>query len=346
MFDEFFILRSSNLLYHYSNSREEKDIDKVILSSSLFSALDSFTSEARSDKIHLFQTKKQIFKFTTIPNTDFILVFVFKTETFNESMSDLIIQNVYELVMNSEILHSDRKLIDLESDSTYQLSSGIEYILNFKLLELFSDKYLEELFSNEKIIEFGFIKENPSGQIKASYARKVGYLSKEFINDHDLIISVINKALENLELSKKYLIITFESKSQQLIIFNMDSFSISLLSSEIKPSSYYLDLLKSFSFSGSVFNFERYKTANFEISTKYLRESDGKIVFKEGIILPKKSKIFLGTLCNNIINFSKDILSKSLQVFSIVYINKKNELSILKGSLEGNNEMELVFFVD
>ena len=346
MFDEFFILRRSNLLYHYSTNQEEKDIDKILLSSGLFSALNSFTSEARSDKINLFQTQKQLFKFTAIPKTDFILVFVFEAETFNESMSNLIIQNIYELVVNSELVKNDSKLIDLQSSATHQLSSGIDYILNFKLLQQFSDKYLDELFKNEKNIEFTIIKEKPEGKIKASYTRKVAYLSKLFDSNHDLIISVINKALENLELSKKFLIITFESKNQQFLIFNTDSYSISFLSSEVKSSRYYIDLLKRFSFSGSIFNFDRYSKANFEISTKYLRETGGKIVFKEGIILPKKAKIFLGTLANNISNFSKEILTKRLENFSIVYINNKNELSILKGSLAPNNEMELVFYVD
>jgi hypothetical protein len=267
-------------------------------------------------------------------------------EVFNENISNLIIQNIYDLVLNSEIIHNGSKLVDLESGSSHQLSSGIEYILTFKLVQQFTDKYLAELLTNEQNIEFGIIKENPKGEVKASYSKRVGYLSKQFLNNHDLIISVINKALENLELSKKYLIITFESQEQQFLIFNMDSYSISLLSSEVKSSEYYMDFLKKFAFSSNLFNFARYNMANFEISTKYIQDSSGKIIFKDGIILPKKAKIFLGTLANNITNFSKEVLSKGLQVFSIVYVNNKNELSLLKGSLETNNELELIIFVD
>jgi hypothetical protein len=346
MIDEFFILKSSNLVYHYSNSKKAKDIDKAILSSGLLSALDTFTKQARSDRINFFQTEKEIFKFAAIPDSEYILVFVFKMEVFNENISNLIIQNIYDLVLNSEIIHSGSKLVDLEDGSSYQLSSGIEYILTFKLVQQFSDKHLSEIINKEKNFEFCVIKENPKGDVKASFSKRIGYLSKSFLNNHDLIISVINKALGNLELSKKYLIITFESQDQQFLIFNMDSYSISLLSSEIKSSEYYLDFLKNFAFSSNLFNFARYKMANFEISTKYLRDSSGKIIFKEGIILPKKAKIFLGTLSNNISNFSKEVLSKSLQVFSIVYENKKNELSLLKGNLDTNNEMELVIYVD
>ncbi len=342
MLEEFYILKETNLFYYYSKKDENIDFNQVILSTGLLSALNSFTYSSRQNSINSFQTESEIFKFTKIQDERFDLVFVFNLKDYNNKNAELIIQNILDLINNTNFLKKETNYIDLNNPHYLDLTNSIKYILEFEIPKQVTDKNLNELLSSKNSIDYCAIKDSQTGNVLAKYSKRASFLQNNFENDHDLILSVIKTSLKNLELAELYLVISFQGESHQFQIFNMEEYTISILSSEIKPSSFYTDLLKNFMPSKNLFQYAKYKLADFRINSKYIREETGKIVFREGIILSPKMSIYLGTLTHNIMNFTKLFLPKGLKGFSIVYVSPKNELSLLKATLlDGKMEVTI-----
>ena len=340
MLEEFFILKETNLFYYYSKDEAEIDFNRVILDSGLLSALNSFTYSSRSNSINSFQTEKEIFKFTKIPDSSYDLVYVFNLEEFDEKRADLIIQNIFDLLSNSVFLTETKSFSDFNSQAYKNLTSSIRYILDFKIPQQLTDANLKEILEIEKSIDYCIVKENSTSKTIARYSKRASFLTSSFEEEQDLIISVIKTSLHNLDLAELFLVCTFEGGNQQFLIFNMGEYVILILSSEIKSNSFYTEFLKNFTISKNLFQYAKYSLADFRVNSKYIRESNGKIVFKEGVQLFQRVPIYLGTLTQNIMNFTKIILPKGLKVFSIVYITAKNELSLLKSTLQ-EGQMEI-----
>ena len=342
MLEEFYILKETNLFYYYSKKGTSVDFNQVILSSGLLSALNSFTYSSRSNSINSFQTETEIFKFTKIPESPYDLVFVFNMVDFNEKKADIIIQNVFDLIVNTNFIEKGTNYIDFSSKAYIDLTNSVKYILDFKIPQQLTDKNLVELFSSEKTIDYCIVKENPSGNVVAKYSKRITFLSSNFEAEQDLIMSVIKTTLRNLELAEIFLVCNFEGENHQFLIFNMEDYTISILSSEIKSNAYYTNFLKNFMQSKNLFQYAKYKLADFTVNSKYIRDDSGRIIFKEGIKLPQRVTIYLGTLTHNIVNFTKLFLVKGLKAFSIVYISSKNELSLLKGiNVDGTIELTI-----
>ena len=340
MLEEFFILKETNLFYYYSKNDDEIDFNQVILDSGLLSALNSFTYSSRSNSINSFQTEKEVFKFTKIPDSNFDLVYVFSVNDFDDRRADLIIQNVFDLLINSNLILSEKTFSDFNSQEHKDLTSSIKYILDFKIPQQLTDKNLQEIFEKEKSIDYCIIKESSTDKTLARYSKRASFLSSSFEDEQDLIISVIKTSLHNLGLAEVFLVISFEGDNQQFLIFNMGDYVILILSNEIKPNSFYTEFLKNFMISKNLFQYAKYSLADFRVNSKYIRDKTGKILFKEGVQLAPRVPIYLGTLTHNIMNFTKIVLPKGIRGFSIVYITAKNELSLLKSTFQ-EGQMEL-----
>jgi hypothetical protein len=344
MLEEFYILKDTNLFYYYAKDGSEYDLNAIILSSGLLSALNSFTLSSRSNNINSFQTDKEIFKFTNIPDSNYNLVYVFNLNDYNEKHSQVIIQNIFDLITESDFktkISNERDNYAVFGNELHKkLTESIKFIIDFKIPKQLSNQNLEELLKNEKAIDYCLIKEQPSGNVLAKYSKRATLLGINFEDEHELMLSVIQKALENLELADKFLVINFESENQQFMVFNMNDYNISYLSSELKSTSYYTGILKNFMFSNNLFQYAKLNLAEFSINSKYSRDKNGKVLFENGIVLPTRFTIYLGTLAHNILKFSKFLLLKGLKMFSVVYVTKKNELSLLKVTNK-DGQMEL-----
>ena len=122
------------------------------------------------------------------------------------------------------------------------------------------------MFSKEKNIEYCIIKNYPQGSVIAKYSKIVTLTTTNFEDEHGLLISIISKGLSNLQLAETFLVINFEGNNQQFLIFNMENYTISFLSSENKPSSYYTEILKNFPFSNNLFQYAKLKLADFTVN--------------------------------------------------------------------------------
>ena len=77
MLKEIFVIDRSVLQFHYSSDRSTSDDDKAVLSSGFFSAIQDFSTHARSDALDSFSTENEYFLYLRIPDTDEVLVGVF-----------------------------------------------------------------------------------------------------------------------------------------------------------------------------------------------------------------------------------------------------------------------------
>jgi len=320
MLKELFVIDRSVLQFHYSSDRETSDDDKAVLSSGFFSAIQDFSTHARSDALDSFSTENEYFLYLRIPNADEVLVGVFTRkapETFaREAMEK--IKQLYTEVPKPEV-------------EGMQLSSEIKEELRGKIarinIQLFSDERLSsiviELLEERGDIPLAFLVDSTTNSIITKFSRPRPLFKEDQVREFLLVHSTVIKTFESLGIPQPYSFLTIESEDYAVVACNGGRL-LSVAGGAMRtPVDDVYTAATSICYADT-FDSSLDQPQADEIIGSITLHDDGRVVAQSGNETPHKAQIFISSLVKNVDSTFK---SMTRRPFSRFYATTSGEQS-------------------
>ena len=313
MLREIFLIDEGLLQFHYSSDSSASEDDKAVLSSGLLTALQDFSSQARSGSLESFITGDEYFLFTKCPETVRVVVGVFH-RLAPEELARESLERIQEVFKSTDIPEESGK--QLPDDEKQRLRSLIEEIG----LQLFDKEYFElhidKLLSNRSDIPLAFLIDSTDSSLVTYFARPKPLFRKSQVDDFRLLYSTLDKSLTNLGVATDYSYFIIQSQGYSAASYNSVRFASVATGAMRVDSATVLDVaIKMCLPSG-----EMPDMPNFEqgvIEGVSLLFSNGILKHESGENLPSMSQVYLSTLVNNVDSFFKSVSRRVFTRFDV-----------------------------
>lgn len=311
MLKELYILKDGVLHFYYTseNPTSRNLDDKTILSSGLFSAIQSFVKEHRSSSLSNFTTGEELFLFKTIPNDPREIVFVVDQHQYQTSQGEELIQTLSDVVTHSKLMSTHPKVTNLNSEEAVELRKGI-HDATVQFYSSIDSETLQSLLRNHHEVERAFVFRED--KIIAMHGRTNTKLQADIERETSLLFSVINRSLLNLRLANELRYLRTETNNGTILITKHLSSAFILVAPQNFVDSTLREVLQSHPYLNAFNEHLKKGEEAFTLETQFLLTEKGEIVFKSGSSPGPKAGIFYSTTLNALNNYSKLLVKRKI----------------------------------
>ncbi|MDH4213355.1 MAG: hypothetical protein OEV85_05505 [Candidatus Thorarchaeota archaeon] len=296
MLKEIFLINRSVLQFHYSSEQSSSEDDKAVLSSGFLSAIQDFSTHARSDVLDSFSTESEYFLYSRFPQSEEVLIGVFDRKA-PEKFAREAIQKIMEIFRE----------IPLPEIEGLQWSPEVKNKIREKL-----SRINVQFFSNEKLssvvlesleertdIPLAFLIDSGSNSLIASFSRPKPLFKEDQVREFLLVHSSLQRTLETLGIDAPYSYLVIESEDYAVVACNGGR----LLS--VASGSMRIPVENVYNAATNICYADTLKV-EFELSAKQnpigrlMLGENGRILISSGRQFPMKSHIFISTLAKNV----------------------------------------------
>ncbi|MFX0107649.1 MAG: hypothetical protein ACFE7R_05160 [Candidatus Hodarchaeota archaeon] len=318
MLKEVFLIDRGVLQFHYGSDKQASDDDKAVLSSGFLSAIQDFSTHARSDILQSFETENEYFKFLQCPESSKILVGVFDRRA-PETLAGDAMEKAMAILRDVDMPEIEGMQLPIEKKD--EIRERIEQIN----IQLFSNEQLSsivvDLLSQRTDIPLAFLVDSTDNSVITSFSRPKPLFKDTQVREHLLLHSTISKTFENFDIEQPYSYFIAESDDYAVVACNGGRL-LSVASGAMRtPTKDVYDAATTMCYAES---FDAISELSMEGHTQgeYILKGDGKIDQLDGIGLNPKRQIFLSTLVKNVESL---FTAMTKRPFSRFYVRTKGE---------------------
>ncbi len=311
MLKEIFLIRQSVLLFHHSSEQSTSDDDKAVLSSGFLSAIQDFSTHARSDILDSFFTETEYFLYSRFPESDEVLVGVFDRKApqkyAREAMRKIMgflgeipLPEIEGLQWSPEIKNQIRERID-RIDNQYFSNSQLSSVM-IEALERRTD------------IPLAFVIDSTNNSVIARFSRPKPLFREEQVREFLLVHSSLQRTLESLNIAETYLYLVIESDDYAVVACNGGRLlSVTSGSMRVPVESVY-NAATNICYADALAITSEMAARQDLIGRLVLGES-GRVLISSGKSLPMKAHIFISNLAKNVESMFRLITRRSFTRF-------------------------------
>jgi len=336
MIREIFLIDRSVLQFHYNSDESTSGDDKAVLSSGFFSAIQDFSTHARSDAIDSFSTENEYFLYLRFPDSEKVLVGVFDRKA-PETFAREAMEKIKNLLIQVKMPDIDGKQLPLEKKT--EIRQQITRIN----IQLFSDERLStiiiDLLEDRSDIPLAFVINSSNNTLITSFSRPKPLFKESQVREFLLVHSTLKKTLENLEINPNYSYFVVETDDYAVVACNGGRL-LSVASGAMRiPIANVYEAATSMCYA-DVFDPEiEHSIGGTPIGELTLQ--DGRVVSSSGKDLPMKAHIFISTLSKNVESLFRSLTRRPFTEF---YVRINDEPSMGLTMSKTNGEMKFQLF--
>ncbi len=341
MLREVFLIDEGLLQFHYSSDSSANENDKAVLSSGLLTALQDFSSQARSGSLESFLTGDEYFLFTKCPETDRAVVGVFHRFA-PEELARKSLERIQEVFKSADIPDASER--QLPGDEKQRLRNLIREIG----LQLFDKEYfelhIENLLSNRSDIPLAFLVDATDKSHVTHFARPKPLFRRSQVDDFLLLYSTLDKSLTNLGVAPRYSYFVIHSLGYAAASYNSARFaSVATGAMRVDPQTVLDVAVKMCIPSGEMPDIPDFEQG--EIEGVSLLFNNGILKHESGEKLPAMSQVYLSTLVNNADTFFKSVNRRVFTRFDVFGgTTQQRGISLVREGNEKSLRVELIRF--
>ncbi|MFW9787761.1 MAG: hypothetical protein ACFFE2_12720 [Candidatus Thorarchaeota archaeon] len=303
MIREIFLIDRGVMQFHYSSDQSTSDDDKAVLSSGFFSAIQDFSTHARSDALDSFSTETEYFLYLRLPNSEKILVGV-----FDRKAPENLARDGMERIMNHllRVKFPEVDGMQLPPDEKEKIRDQIDRINT----QLFSNEKLSSIviqtLENRHDIPLAFVVDATNNSLIASFSRPKPLFKKNQIREFLLVHSTLQKTFESLGIGHDYSYFVVESDDYTVVACNGGRL-LSLASGAMRiPKENVYEAATTICYAEG-FATEIALTSDDTMVGKVIFATNGRVSEKIGKEISQKAVIFISSLIKNIDSMFKSL---------------------------------------
>ncbi len=312
MLKEVFLIDRSVLQFHYNSEGVSYEDDKAILSSGFLSAIQDFSSHARSDILESFSTENEYFLFQQCKDSLRILVGVFDRRA-SEPIARKVLNDIMSLLRTVEMPDTDG--LQLPQD----VKAGIRDRIDNIQLQYFGSEQLgrivTDILESRSDIPLAFLIDITDNSMITKFSRPRPLFKMEQVRDFLLVHTTLQKTLNSLDLPTDYSNFMIESQDYAIVACTSGRL-VSVAAGAMKTPT--LDV-----YGAAMSMCEATPISNPRIPDYSESSKSKSVLLNDGTIrnlhgsIPLKSNIQLSTLINNIDGFSRILTRRSFVKFTV-----------------------------
>jgi hypothetical protein len=284
------------LQYHYSSADSASDDDKAVLSSGFLSAIQDFSTHARSDALESFSTENEYFLYLQCPETVRVLVGVFDRNA-PENLAREAMNKIMNYMKTIEMPDTEGMQLSLEEKEV--IAKHIEDIT----IQLFSNEKLSEIviqtLGTRNDIPLAFLVDSNSNSLITSFSRPKPLFKDSQVREFLLVHSTLQKTFESMGINKDYSYFVIESDDYSVVACNGGRL-LSVASGAMRtPREDVYEAATTICYADS-FEAEIALTSEDSIVGKVIFSTAGRMSEKTGRNVTQNSIIFISSLIKNV----------------------------------------------
>ncbi|MHA2221944.1 MAG: hypothetical protein ACXAAO_07775 [Candidatus Thorarchaeota archaeon] len=312
MIREIFLIDRSVLQFHYSSDAETPDDDKAVLSSGFFSAIQDFSSHARSDVLDSFSTENEYFLYLRFPENEKVLVGVFDRKA-PEPFAREAMEKIKAIL--SVVKMPDIDGMQLAPERKGEIRDQITGIN----VQLFSDDRLStiviDLLEGRNDIPLAFLVDSNTSTLITSFSRPKPLFKESHVREFLLVHSTLKNTLESVEMHPNYSYFVIESEDYAVVACNGGRL-LSVASGAMKtPVENVYEAATSICYA-DVFDAEIERSE----SGTHISEAtfhDGRVSNGSATKVSQKAQIFISSLAKNVESLFRALTRRPFTTFSV-----------------------------
>ncbi|MFX1607110.1 MAG: hypothetical protein ACFFDD_14545 [Promethearchaeota archaeon] len=336
MIREIFLIDRSVLQFHYSSDKLTSDDDKAVLSSGFFSAIQDFSTHARSDALDSFSTETEYFLYLRFPESERVLVGVFDRRAPEEFAREAM-EKIMVILLKVRFPEIDG--MQLLEDEKEMIREHIEMIN----IQLFSNERLSsivhETLEGRSDIPLAFLVDSTDGSVIVSFSRPKPLFKQNQVREFLLVHSTLQKLFESLETAQDYSYFVVESDDYTVVACNGGRL-LSVASGAMRiPKENVYEAATTICFAEN-FEAEIALTSKVTLVGKLIFATNGRLSEKDGKEISQNSIIFISSLIKNIDSMFKTLTRRPYRQF-FARSSGQGTLGITLSSTSGMTLFEL-----
>lgn len=311
MISEIFLIDRSVLQFHYSRDKSTSDDDKAVLSSGFFSAIQDFSTHARSDALDSFSTETEYFLYLRFPDSERILVGVFDRrapETFAREAMEKIKTTLLK------VKFPEIEGMQLSGEEKDKIREHIEKIN----VQLFSNERLSsivlETLEGRIDIPLAFLVDSTNSSVIASFSRPKPLFKQTQVREFLLVHSTLQKVFESLDTGQDYSYFVMESDDYTVVACNGGRI-LSVASGAMRvPKENVYEAATTICYAES-FEAEIALASEETLVGKLIFAINGRVSQKDGKEISQNSIIFISSLIKNLESMFKTLTRRPYSRF-------------------------------
>ncbi|MHA2351721.1 MAG: hypothetical protein ACXABX_01205 [Candidatus Thorarchaeota archaeon] len=311
MISEIFLIDRSVLQFHYSSNKSTSDDDKAVLSSGFFSAIQDFSTHARSDVLDSFSTETEYFLYLRFPDSERVLVGVFDQKS-PEGFAREAMEKIMAILL--KVKFPDIEGMQLSGDEKDKIREEIEKIN----VQLFSNERLSsiviETLKDRSDIPLAFLVDSTDSSLIASFSRPKPLFKQTQVREFLLVHTTLQKVFESLGNGQDYSYFVIESDDYAVVACNGGRL-LSVASGAMRvPKENVYEAATTICYAEN-FEAEIVLTSTETTVGKLIFSTEGRVSEKDGRALSRNSIIFISSLIKNIESMFKILTRRSYKHF-------------------------------
>ena len=339
MMKEIFVISHGILAFHYSSEKSRSDSDQAILSSGLLSAIQDFSTHARSDILESFSTENEYFVFAPCPESERVIVGVFDRRAQEQLARDAL-GRVRDLISNADL--PDINSEQMSHDRKEELRDSIDTIS----LQLFGSKqissHVNELLSNRTDIPLAFVIDTNTKEVMTHFARPKPLFRLSQANEFLLLHSTLCKTLSRFSISEDYRYFTLGSRQYTTAVCWSGGMICVASGAMQTPDSDVLDAAAKMCYYPSINSLLELSDNSVLLGCAIL-SVDGKLAHKEGQTFSPMAAVLISTLTKNLDTFFKALNRRPFEKFTVAAEGEKKVTLVIEKT-ESTSELEISIF--
>ncbi|MFW9805449.1 MAG: hypothetical protein ACFFFK_01810 [Candidatus Thorarchaeota archaeon] len=296
MIREIFLIDRSLLQFHFSSDQSSSDDDKAVLSSGFFSAIQDFSTHARSDSLDSFSTETEYFLYLKFPDPERILVGVFDRRA-PEDLAREALTKIRNILLKVRFPETDG--MQLSPDEKESIREQIERINT----QLFSNERLSSIviktLENRVDIPLAFLVDSTDNSIIVSFSRPKPLFKQAQVREFLLVHSTLQNVFENIGIGSHYSYFVIESDDYTAVACNGGRL-LSVASGAMRtPIENVYEAATTICYAES-FEEEIALTTETQSASRIVFATDGRVSEKSGRVIPEKAIIYISSLIKNV----------------------------------------------
>jgi len=311
MIREIFLIDRSVLQYHYSSEDSASDDDKAVLSSGFLTAIQDFSTHARSDALESFSTGNEYFLYLQCPDATRVLVGV-----FDRNAPENIAREAMDKIMNylKTVEMPDTEGMQLSYEDKERISRQVRDIN----IQLFSNEKLSEIvietLDSRNDIPLAFLVDSNSNSLITSFSRPRPLFKESQVREFLLVHATLKKTFESIGINKNYSYFVIESDDYTVVACNGGRL-LSVASGAMRtPKEAVYEAATTICYADS-FEAEIALTSDESMIGKVIFSTTGRMSEKTGKSITQNSIIFISSLIKNVDNMFRSLTRRPFTSF-------------------------------
>ena len=296
MLKEIFLISQSVLQFHHSSEQSTSDDDKAVLSSGFLSAIQDFSTQARSDILDSFFTETEYFLYSRFPESDEVLVGVFDRKA-PEKYAREAMQKIMEIF--GEIPRPEIQGLQWSPDVKSQIRERIDRINKQYFSNIQLSAVVVEALEQRTDIPLAFVIDSTSNSVIARFSRPKPLFREDQVREFLLVHSSLQRTLESLDIDESYSYLVIESDDYVVVACNGGRL-LSVASGSMRvPVENVYNAATNICYADSLAITSEMAAQQDPVGRLVLGEN-GRVLISSGKSLPMKAHIFISTLAKNV----------------------------------------------